>query len=67
MTTHNFPAQKADGKCQEFIDSSWENYKSEFTSGGIDEETLEALTKIILYNVIRRRITIDKIRRGVCL
>ena len=54
-------------KCQEFINSSWENYKSEFTSGGIDEETLEALTKIILYNVIRRRITIDKIRRGVCL
>lgn len=39
----------------------------ELTSGGIDEETLEALTKIILYNVIRRRITIDKIRRGVCL
>ena len=65
--TQFFSSKKQMEKCQEFIDSSWENYKSEFTSGGIDEETLEALTKIILYNVIRRRITIDKIRRGVCL
>lgn len=55
------------GKCQDFIDRSWENYKSEFSSDGIDDETLEALTKIVLYNVIRRRITIDKIRQGVNL
>ena len=54
-------------KCQYFIDSTWENYKSEFSSGGIDEETLEALIKIVLYNVLRRRITIDKIRQGVNL
>ena len=54
-------------KCQDFIDSTWENYKSEFSSGGIDEETLEALIKIVLYNVLRRRITIDKIRQGVNL
>lgn len=54
-------------KCQDFIDHSWEEYKSEFSSGGIDDETLEALTKIVLYNVIRRRITIDKIRKGVNL
>lgn len=63
-----FPsAKKQMEKCQDFIDHSWENYKSEFSSGGIDEETLEALTKIVLYNVIRRRITIDKIRQGVNL
>lgn len=54
-------------KCQDFIDSTWENYKSEFSSSGIDEETLEALIKIVLYNVLRRRITIDKIRQGVNL
>lgn len=54
-------------KCQDFIDSTWENYKPEFSSGGIDEETLEALIKIVLYNVLRRRITIDKIRQGVNL
>lgn len=54
-------------KCQEFIDHSWEDYKPEFSSDGIDNETLEALTKIVLYNVIRRRITIDKVRKGVSL
>ena len=54
-------------KCREFIDHSWEDYKLEFTSDGIDDETLEALTKIVLYNVIRRRITIDKVRREVSL
>ena len=63
-----FPSTKKHmDKCQEFIDHSWENYKLEFSSGGIDEETLEALTKIVLYNVIRRRITIDKVRQGVNL
>ena len=63
-----FPGTKRQmEKCQNFIDHSWENYKSEFSSANIDDETLEALTKIILYNVIRRRITIDKVRRGVNL
>ena len=51
----------------DFIDSTWENYKSEFSDSGIDEETLEALTKIVLYSVVRRRITIDKVRQGVNL
>jgi hypothetical protein len=54
-------------KCQDFIDHSWKDYKSEFSSDGIDDETLEAITKIVLYNVIRRRITIDKVRQGVDL
>ena len=63
-----FPSTKKQmEKCQDFIDHSWENYKSEFSSDGIDDETLEALTKIVLYNVIRRRITIDKVRQGVNL
>lgn len=59
--------QKPIEKCQDFIDHSWENYKSEFSINDIDNETLEALTKIVLYNVIRRGITIDKVRRGVNL
>ena len=54
-------------KCYDFIDSAWEAYKDEFSSSSIDEETLEALTKIVLYNVIRRRITIDKVKKGVNL
>lgn len=54
-------------KCNAFIDYSWEQYKSEFVSSEIDEEILEALTKIILYNIIHRRSTIDKIKHGVNL
>ena len=42
-------------------------YKTEFMAPGIDDETLEALTKIILYNVLRRRKLIESIRREVNL
>lgn len=59
--------KKLKEKCQDFIDHCWENYKSEFSTELIDEETLEALIKIILYNVIRRRITINKVKQGVDL
>lgn len=63
-----FPSTKKPiEKCQDFIDHSWENYKSEFSSNNIDAQTLEGLAKIILYNVIRRRITIDKIKKEVNL
>lgn len=63
-----FPSTKMQmEKCQEFINAYWQNYKSEFSSADIDDETLEALIKIVLYNVIRRRITIDKVRQGVNL
>lgn len=54
-------------KCNDFIEYSWEQYKSEFVSNKIDEETSEALTKIVLYNIIHRRNTIDKIKQGVNL
>ena len=54
-------------KCNDFIEHSWHQYRSEFVSNNINEETLEALTKIILYNIIRRRNTIDKIKQGVNL
>lgn len=55
-------------KCSEFIDNMWESYKSESFFGGIDNEELsEALIKIIIYNVIRRRFTIDKVKKAVNL
>ncbi|WP_276873085.1 hypothetical protein [Levyella massiliensis] len=63
-----FPStKKAMEKCNDFIDNSWEKYKSEFSSGCIDDNTLEGLTKVVLYNVIRRRITINKVKQGVNL
>lgn len=58
-----FPStKKAMEKCNDFIDNSWEKYKSKFSSGCIDDNTLEGLTKVVLYNVIRRRITINKVK-----
>lgn len=63
-----FPSTKKPmEKCNDFITQSWKNYKSEFSSGNIDDQTLEGLTKIVLYNVIRRRITINKVKQEVNL
>lgn len=50
-----------------FIQTTWEQYKTEFMDSSIDDETLEALTQIILYNVLRRRKLIESIRREVNL
>lgn len=63
-----FPSTKKQReKHQDFINLFWEKYKPEFSSDSIDNETLEALTKIVLYNVIRRRIAIENVRQGVNL
>lgn len=59
--------KKHSEKCEEFANCTWERYKSEFSVPGIDDETQEALTKIILYNIVYRRIIIDRIKRGVNL
>lgn len=54
-------------KCLEFVEACWQNYTPEFNIDGIDEETLEGLIKIIVYNIVRRRHSIDKIKKGVAL
>ena len=51
----------------DFLEYAWNDYSEEFSVPGMDAETLEGLTKVVLYNVVRRRITIDKIKRGVNL
>lgn len=50
-----------------FVDESWRNYLSEFEGDGIDPATAEALSQVVVYNVIRRRYDIDKIKKGVSL
>ena len=63
-----FPSsKKAMDKCLEFVDSMWKNYKDEFVNDNIEEEVLEALTKIVVYNVVRRRIIISNVKKGVNL
>lgn len=59
--------KKESEKANEFIELRWKDYVSEFNVEGIDEEIQEAITKIIIYNTIKRRFTIDKIKREVNL
>jgi len=54
-------------KSNEFIESHWKMYVSEFDVSGVHEEIQEALTKIIVHNIIKRRYTIDKIKEEVNL
>ena len=67
----DFNAYKDSGKPSEktidFVEECWSNYSSEFEVDGIDSATAEALSKVVVYNVIRRRYDIDKIKKGVSL
>lgn len=67
----DFNAYKNTGKASEktinFVEECWSNYSSEFEGDGIDSATAEALSKVVVYNVIRRRYDIDKIKKGVSL
>ena len=58
---------KASEKTINFVKECWSNYSSEFEDDGIDSSTVEALSKVVVYNVIRRRYDIDKIKKGVSL
>ncbi len=59
--------KKESEKANEFIELRWKDYVSEFNVEGIDEEIQEAITKIIIYNIIKRRFAIDRIKREVNL
>ncbi|MBE7078833.1 MAG: hypothetical protein E7380_03095 [Clostridiales bacterium] len=54
-------------KYNDFIESTWANYREDFAEEKIAEDVLEALVKIILYNIIRRRYAIDKLKKEVNL
>lgn len=54
-------------KCKEFVFSNWKNYLNELKIDSADEETQRGLIQIILYNIVKNRITIDKVKKGVNL
>lgn len=60
-------SKKPSEKLNEFIELQWKEYMSEFSVNGIDGEIQEAVTKIIMHNIIKRRFTIDRIKREVNL
>lgn len=59
--------RNASEKCLDFTENMWTKYLDEFSISAIDSNTQSALTKIVIYNIVRRRLTIDKIKRGVNL
>ena len=59
--------KKQSEKLNDFVEIKWEDYVSEFNIDEIDKEVQEAITKIIIHNIIKRRITIDRIKREVNL
>ena len=50
-----------------FVFDCWQDYSPEFDVDGIEPDTIEALTKVVIYNVLRRRFDIEKIKKGVSL
>ena len=54
-------------KLLSFIESCSGNYTYEFTGEGVNPEIIEGLTKVVVYNVVRRRFDIDRIKNGVNL
>lgn len=65
---NNFKTEKKKSeKLNEFIEIKWKDYISEFAVDGVEEEIQEALAKIVIHNIIKRRFTIDRIKKGVKL
>lgn len=65
---NNFKTNKKQSeKLNEFIETKWKEYVSEFDVDGVEEEIQEAIAKIVIHNIIKRRFTIDRIKKGVDL
>lgn len=54
-------------KCLDFAMKKWKDYLPEFELDGMDEEIQRGLIQIILYRIVRNRIVIQKIKKGVNL
>ncbi|MCD7810964.1 MAG: hypothetical protein LUG91_03790 [Ruminococcus sp.] len=61
------PSRPQSKKCMEFAQTKWEDYVDEIGTEHIDEETQKGLIQIILYSIVRNRLEIDKIKKGVNL
>lgn len=65
---NNYKCQKdLKSKTNDFIEYIWKEYLDEFAIDGITAEVREGLIKVIIYTIIRRRIAIDNIKKGVNL
>lgn len=59
--------KKPTEKCIDFVMNKWKDYLSEFELDEVDEEIQRGLVQIILYRIVRNRIVIQNIKKGVQL
>lgn len=59
--------KKPSEKCMDFVMNKWRDYLPEFDLDDMDEEIQRGLIQIILYRIIRNRIVIQNIKKGVKL
>lgn len=59
--------KKLSDKALDFAMNKWQDYLSEFELDGMDEEMQKGLVQIILYRIVRNRIVIQNIKKGVKL
>lgn len=56
--------KKMSEKINDFIDKKWNDYSNEFSAEKVDEKVTEALTKIVMYKVIKQRFVISRVKEG---
>jgi hypothetical protein len=54
-------------KCKQFAFSQWEHYSEEFPLVNADYETKKGLIQVILYQIVRNRLKINRIKQEVRL
>lgn len=54
-------------KCVEFALSQWKNYLEDLRLNNVEYEVQEGFIQIVLYNIVKNRINIDRIKRGANL
>lgn len=65
---NSFQCDKSNAeKCVEFAMTKWPDYVSRLKLVNADEETQRGLVQIVLYNIVRNRFVINKVKRGVNL
>ena len=61
---NNFKTEKKQSeKLNEFIEIQWKDYISEFAVDGVKKRIQEALARIVIHNIIKRRFTMIESRK----
>ena len=64
---NSFEASSPKEKLNEFIEAKWKDFSDYFSAEKMEDEVKEAITRIVMYRVIKRRIAIDRVKEGANL